>query len=105
MTKKNAALVKKANANGFTINLSANNLDHADALANLDVGPVVTILPTNARGPITTPQGRRVVVCPAVTNEATSCATCQLCQREDRKTIVGFPAHGVHKRKADAIAA
>jgi hypothetical protein len=33
-----------ANAVGFTINLSANNLAEADALAALGIGPVVTVL-------------------------------------------------------------
>jgi len=28
-----------------------------------------------------------------------------LCEKRDRKVIVGFPAHGTSKRKASAIAA
>lgn len=104
MTGKNAELIKEANANGFTINLSANNLAHADTLATLNIGPVVTILPTDATTNTMTPQGRTVVICPAITGKAKDCATCQLCQRKNRKTIVGFPAHGTSKRKASLIA-
>jgi len=38
--------VKRANENGFTVNLSANNLDHADELARLDIAPVAVVLPS-----------------------------------------------------------
>jgi len=103
--KRNAAAIRKANAAGFTVNLSANNLDHADDLAALDIGPVAVVLPAGFDGRQTeTPAGRRVAQCPA-TYKDTTCADCGLCAKRDRKVIVGFPAHGVHKRKADAVAA
>src|SRR5207237_3713847 len=41
---RNRSVIAAANAAGFTINLSANNPAEADALANLKIGPVVTIL-------------------------------------------------------------
>jgi hypothetical protein len=97
--------IAAANADGFTINLSANNLAHADELAALDIGPVAVVLPAGFDGRHTqTPAGRRVAQCPA-TYRDTTCADCGLCAKRDRKVIVGFPAHGVHKRKADAVAA
>ena len=103
--KRNAAAIRKANAAGFTVNLSANNLDHADDLAALDIGPVAVVLPAGFDGrQAETPAGRRVAQCPA-TYRDTTCADCGLCAKRDRKVIVGFPAHGVHKRKADAVAA
>lgn len=95
--------IAEANANGFTVNLSANNLDHADALADLAIGPVVAVLPTDATENTITPQGRKVIVCPATIRDDISCATCGLCARQ-RDAIVGFPAHGTSKRKADAVA-
>jgi hypothetical protein len=100
----NRAVVADANARGFTINLSGNNLRHADALADLGVAPVVTVLPSTVAGKadITTPKGRKVVVCPATYREDVSCATCGLCGVRDRKVVVGFPAHGTGKKKADA---
>ena len=101
--KRNANAIAKANRNGFTINLSANNLDHADKLAELGIAPVVTVLPSNGTS-TTTPKGRRVVQCPATSRDDVSCKTCQLCQRQ-RDVIVGFPAHGAARRKAHAIAA
>lgn len=98
-------VVKSANAAGFTINLSGNNPSHADTLADLDCGPVVTVLPGTVQGNVEmyTPAGRRVVVCPATYREDVSCATCGLCSRANRKTVVGFPVHGTsHKRAAAA---
>lgn len=101
---KNAEIIAKANRGGFTINLSANNLAHADELAALDIGPVATVLPADFdERKTTTPQGRRVAQCPA-TYKDTSCKDCGLCAKTNRKVIVGFPAHGNSKRKASAVA-
>jgi hypothetical protein len=107
--KRNANAIAKANRDGFTINLSANNLDHADKLADLDIAPVVTVLPSDGASTTryaarTTPKGRKVVQCPATYRDDVSCKTCQLCQRQ-RDVIVGFPAHGAAHRKASAVAA
>lgn len=98
----NAAAIEDANDNGFTINLSAETLDQADEYAALGIAPVVTVLPIDQSENLTTPQGRKVVVCPATQRDDVSCMTCQLCQRQ-RNTIVGFPAHGTSKKKAQAI--
>jgi hypothetical protein len=102
----NAAAIAAANAAGFTVNLSADNLAEADQLAKSGVGPVVVVLPDTVQGnaDISTPQGRRVSICPATYRDDVSCATCQLCQRQNRKSVVGFPAHGASKRKASAVA-
>lgn len=94
------AWVKHANAWGFTVNLSANDLTDADTLADTGAGPVVVVLPSTQTENTTTPAGRKVVVCPATQRDDVSCATCQLCQRQ-RGTIVGFPAHGTRRRVID----
>lgn len=104
MTKRNAALVRAANESGFTINISANNMVHADKLAALDAGPVVTVLPVDAKENTTTPNGRKIVVCPATQRDDISCATCKLCAIAKRDFIIGFPAHGAAKRKAESVA-
>jgi hypothetical protein len=96
--------VADANRLGFTVNLSANTLAEADAAADLGIAPVVVVLPADQTRATTTPAGRKVAICPAVISESVSCATCGLCQLRDRKAVIGFPAHGVSKRKADAIA-
>ena len=104
--RANAAAVDSANRNGFAINLSANTLAEADTLASLSIGPVVVVLDAveGIRADTTTPDGRRVVTCPATYRDNVSCATCKLCAVRDRTTIVGFPAHGASKKKAAAIA-
>jgi hypothetical protein len=99
---KNHYWIKAANQWGFTINLSANNLEHADELAELDIAPVVTVLPIDAPRTTTTPNGRTVVTCPATYLDDVNCATCQLCQRQ-RTTIIGFPVHGSSKAKAQRV--
>lgn len=103
--KANADLIKEANASGFRVNLSANSLAHADALADTDCGPVVTILPASVHGNVklSTPKGRKVTVCPATYREDVTCASCGLCARL-RDVIIGFPAHGAQKKKADIVA-
>ena len=98
----NATAIEDANDNGFTINLSAENLEQADEYAALSIGPVVPLLPIAQTETTVTPAGRKVVVCPATQRDDVSCMTCQLCQRQ-RNTIVGFPAHGTSKKKAQAI--
>ena len=39
-------IIKEANQNGFTVDLSANNLAHADKLKALNIAPVVVVLPS-----------------------------------------------------------
>ena len=102
----NRDAIRDANANGFTINLSGNNLAHADELAALNIGPVVVIqdVAEGTRADTTTPAGHRVATCPATYRDDVTCASCQLCQRKNRKVIVGFPGHGMRTRAARAIA-
>ena len=101
--KHNARVVKRMNDKGFVVNLSANNVAHADALYDLGIAPVTTVLPADQMTNTTTPKGRKVVVCPAVVKDDVACVDCQLCARM-RDAIVGFPAHGASKRKADQVA-
>lgn len=116
-TGANGDAIRAANAGGFVVNLSANDPAHADTLARAAIGPVVTVLAVadgRAKGesldayrermPTRTPEGRRLVVCPATYLDDVSCATCQLCARGDRTSIVGFPAHGTGAKRADSVA-
>lgn len=100
----NAEIVRDSNANGFTVNLSGNNLANADDLAALEIAPVVVVLPADtAERTLATPAGRKVVVCPATYRDDVQCKSCGLCARQ-RDAIVGFPGHGAAKRKASAVA-
>lgn len=90
---ENRQLVKAANDNGFTVNLSGNDLAEADRLAELSIAPVTTVLPASKKENVTTPAGRKVVICPARTTPSMNCATCGICAKQ-RNAIIGFPAVG-----------
>jgi hypothetical protein len=99
----NRKAVKYCNENGFTVNLSANNITESDSLAKLGIAPVAVLLPENSTDSVT-PGGVPIVLCPVTTGRTESCESCRgLCARK-RKTIVGFRAHGNTKRKATLIA-
>jgi hypothetical protein len=125
----NRHFIAEAIAGGFLVNLSANDPHHADAMADLGLAPVVTILThTYARRrrslgrgkrewaetigeyrdriaalPTHTPAGRRIAVCPA-TYTGTTCDACRACARP-REAVIGFPAHGGWRVVETAVAA
>ena len=94
----NRRAILDANQKGFTINLSADDVEHADVLSKLSIGPVVVTLPEYAPQKMNTPEGRPIIVCPAQWSDA-SCQDCQLCAKPNRKVIIGFWAHGLGKKK------
>jgi hypothetical protein len=125
----NRRFIAEAIAGGFMLNLSANDVRHADALADFGLAPVVTILPkayarryrSFGRGnrkwsetigeyrdriaslPTHTPAGRRIAVCPAAYTD-TTCEACRACAKP-REAVIGFPAHGGWRVVEKAIAA
>jgi len=102
---RNRETIRLMIAAGFAVNLSANNLAHADRLAALGIAPVAVVLPAATGGrKLQTPEGRPVVVCPAtLPGSKVTCATCGLCAVNNlSRPIVGFPAHGPQRRKAEA---
>jgi len=99
----NWTVIDDAISNGFTINLSANNLEHADELYDHGVAPVVTVLPMDTTKPVYTPKGRMVAICPATQRDDIQCSSCGICANADRKAIIGFPAHGTGAKKAQAM--
>ncbi|HMG12890.1 MAG TPA: hypothetical protein VK571_06935 [Gemmatimonadaceae bacterium] len=103
-THKRAAYeaIRDANLAGFTVNLSTDTLEGADAAWGSGL-PVAVVLPADASGDIRTPAGRRVVICPAQLREDVTCASCQLCSISQRKGIVGFRAHGQMKKTVTKI--
>jgi hypothetical protein len=128
---ENRRLIAAAIKTGFTINLSADNRAHADALAELGIAPVVTVLARayarravrhrykkrrdewaetiaewrdrTALLPRFTPAGRRIAICPATYTHAT-CKSCGACARV-RDAVIGFPAHGAWRVVEKATAA
>ena len=104
LTPHNLSEVRQANKDGFTVNLSANGMHQVDQYVDTGL-PVVTVLPIDAPKVQKTAKGRKVVVCPAVTRpDKVTCVTCGICANPDRDYVIGFPAHGVSKKKAQMVA-
>lgn len=99
----NGALIEEANRGGFTVNLSANNLDQAVEYVGRYNSPVVTVLATDAPN-VQEYKGVKIVACPAEKADKVTCATCGLCAKSDRDYVIGFRAHGTQKKKANIIA-
>jgi hypothetical protein len=95
----NITAVKEANEQGFTVNASANTLEQADEYKVLGV-PTVVILPEDAGKVTYTPEGNKVIVCPAQNSDKVTCSSCGLCQVSKREYIIGFRVHGKYKKKA-----
>jgi len=97
----NAAVIREMNAmGGLVVNLSADSPAEADEYHALGIGPVVLTLPedTPHRGNVT-PGGLPIVVCPAQTTDHVQCKHCPLCRTVNRKSVIGFLAHGQAKQR------
>lgn len=118
-TPENIAIVRQVAETGLNINLSADSVEEADTLADLNLPVVVVLNSEYARKKDetlseyrqrekqlakTTPMGRKIAVCPATYTDV-SCTECGVCADGERKgVIVGFPAHGTQKKRVDEIA-
>jgi len=99
---ENATAIKSANDAGFTINLSAETLDEVDEFVALGIAPVVVVLPADQTTSVKTPAGNTVTVCPEAISD-TTCAICAICASSTRKSVIGFPAHGEGKARAEKV--
>jgi hypothetical protein len=90
-SEENRKTILDANQDGFTINLSADSIEEAYKLHKEGFPVVVTIVPKDVIDP------KYITVCPQQTHENITCLSCGLCAKKDRKTIIGFLAHGVRK--------
>ena len=100
---KNFQKVKSANDGGFTVNVSSNTIQEAEKYYSAGL-PTVAVVPENYPEKSITPQGIRMVVCPAQTGKAKDCEACMLCQNSKRKLIVAFRDHSPGKQKIDFTA-
>jgi hypothetical protein len=88
------ALLKFLNDNGVTVNLSVDRFEDIDSYDVWGL-PMTTVLPADAPRVSYTKAGKKVIVCPAQTNEGTTCASCGICQtNRPERAVVGFLAHG-----------
>jgi len=103
---ENLALIRQANRQGFTVNVSTETEAAADRAVAAGLPAVVAVPSTETRTAWDTPAGHRVIVCPAQREGSTvDCATCQLCYQRPAGLIVAFLAHGTSKAKANAAIA
>ena len=103
VSRYNLNRIKEANELGFTINLSADTIDQAKQLYNK------TKLPTAVSLPVTKNKYKKlskdkqadykkellkdkIVICPEQTHDV-KCIDCKLCNKSDRKVIIGFLEH------------
>ena len=100
----NFRLISYANNHGLTINFSADSIEDADYLVSKKSGPVVCVVDKNITDNFTTPAGNKVVICPNIKNSRITCLKCKLCANPDRKSIIGFPAHGIKASSFGKIA-
>jgi hypothetical protein len=95
----NADVISRMNEiGGLVVNLSADTVKQADEYVDLNIGPVTVTVPEDAEN-FRTENGHLVVICPAQTHDHISCDICKLCQKRDRKSIVGFRAHGTARKR------
>ena len=103
---ENLALIRQANRQGFTVNVSTETEAAADRAVAAGLPAVVAVPSTETRTAWSTPAGHRVVVCPAQREGSTvDCATCQLCYQRPAGLVIAFLAHGTSKAKANAAIA
>jgi ferredoxin len=118
-TEENIETLNLARDLGFSVNLSANNVEHADELMIHGMNVVVVLPEEYARQnsetkteyrkrlnelPKHTPAGARIAVCPATFTD-TNCLQCGACaQTKPRGAIIGFPAHGTKKKQVSEMA-
>ena len=99
---ENLSLLRYANRNGFTINVSTESEAAADDAISAGLPAVMVANSDETRTTWHTPAGNTVLVCPAQRSDTTTCADCKLCHHRGRRVVIAFLAHGTGKRKANA---
>lgn len=97
---ENLQLLRFANRNGLTINVSTETEAAADQAIASGLPAVLAVDSDEARDTWHTPAGNVVLVCPAQRRD-TDCATCQLCHTRGKRVVIAFRAHGTSKKKAN----
>jgi len=104
---ENLQLLRQANRQGFTVNVSTESESAADAAIASGLPAVLTVPSGETRTTWQTAAGNRVLVCPAQRSDTKTCSDCQLChgQKRGRRVIIAFLAHGTAKRRAESALA
>jgi len=99
---ENISLLKTANKQGFTVNISTETETAADNAVLNNLPAVIVVKSTEKRRAWFTKNKNKILVCPAQTNGA-NCIDCQLCQHRPKNLIIAFKAHGNQAKKIDKI--
>lgn len=99
---RNLSLFRWAIDTGFTINVSADNIDQVDWYMQMGLPTTVVVSHTCQVSRLVTPRGRIVIICPATTRDVT-CEKCKLCAGGERDFAIGFPAHGIRKTLVSSL--
>jgi hypothetical protein len=99
------AAFKSATAQGFTVNASCDSEAQADRAISAGLRAVFVVDSGESRRFWATPDGNRVVVCPAQIRDDITCQTCKLCQARPQNVAVAFKAHGSGKKRVNAAIA
>ena len=103
LTKNTVEALKEANSGGFVVNASTESEAAADkAIAN-GLPAVMVVKSSETRTNWQTPDGNKVVVCPAQRRDDMTCSKCKLCQNRKSNLVVAFLAHGTNKKTIDGI--
>lgn len=99
---ENLSLLRMANRQGFTVNISTETEAAADSAIATGLPAVLTVSSTEQRKVWQTAAGNRVVTCPAQRVKDLTCMACELCHKRPSRLIIAFVAHGSGKNKVNA---
>lgn len=88
-----------ANENGFTINLSADSPDEADALLYLGIAPVVLTWPARLSA---TPDGVPIRLC-RHQEFGTTCDACLSCLHAERSHVIQILPHSLRGKQVASL--
>ncbi len=99
---ENISLLKTANKQGFTVNISTESEAAADNAVLNSLPAVIVVKSTETRRSWFTKNKNKILVCPAQTS-GINCIDCQLCQSRPKNLIIAFLAHGNMSKLIDKI--
>lgn len=100
---ENLEIIREANSQGFTINVSTESEVAADSAIKNGLPAVMVAHSEEQRASWRTPDNNLVLVCPAQREENRTCADCGLCQKRGKKVVIAFLSHGTSKKKANSV--
>lgn len=100
---ENLQLLRQANRQGLTINVSTESEAAADSAIAAGLPAVMVVPSSEQRTTWRTAAGNAVLICPAQRSDTKTCADCGLCQARGKRVIIGFLAHGTRASKAEAV--